>query len=414
MQGGAVLKKLLFKIIIILACSGISIITVISLTIYTRLAQPDSAADESGKYVDTISPQADKGEQKDIREMRGIWLPYMCLTLSKNEQSETSFRRKVCGILDKCSACGLNTVIMQVRPFSDALYPSEYYPWSHILTGEQGADPGYDPLAIMVQEAHKRNIALHAWINPFRISTGSTPPELSRDNPYIKWKNNSVIDDENYYFEYENGLYFDPSSRHVRELIINGVRELAENYDIDGIQIDDYFYPAEDDSLDAESYEKYKNTLSDGSMMLSHKEWRKNNINMLICGMYTAAHSAKKDILFGIAPQCNFENDEKMSADIQSWCSLSGYVDYICPQLYVSNEHPVFPFEKLADEWCRVMKNESTLLYFGLGLYKVGTDADSGTWLTGENIIRSQINSLQKRGVNGFILYSYEFIDNFS
>ena len=411
------MKKMFIKITRIFICTGLLLITVISLMLYSTLAPTDKTEYQSGtvNYYDKDENSLnDTLIQTNRQEMRGIWLPYMCMTLGKNEQSEAAFRRKACDILDKCAACGLNTVIMQVRPFSDALYPSEYYPWSHILTGKQGTDPGYDPLKIMVQEAHERNIALHAWLNPFRISTGITPDELCEDNPYIKWINDSDMNDEPFYFEYENGLYFDPSSRHVRELIINGVRELAENYDIDGIQIDDYFYPAEDEELDAESYEYYKRSLSDGSVMLSQQEWRKSNINMLICGMYTAAHSAKKDILFGIAPQCNFENDEKMSADIKSWCTWSGYVDYICPQRYVSNEHPVFPFEDLADEWCDFMKNESTLLYFGLGLYKVGTDADSGTWLTGENIIRSQIASLRKRGVNGFILYSYEYIDKYS
>ncbi len=408
------MKKLLFKMLLISAYTGLLLTALISLALYSVLEPAETSSYRSAENSShDESSHSDTEPQSDIQEMRGIWLPFMCLTLSRDEQSEAAFRKKACEILDKCALCGLNAVIMQVRPFSDALYPSEYYPWSHILTGKQGADPGYDPLKIMVQEAHKRSIALHAWINPFRISTAGAPPELSSDNPYIRWKNDSSMNDEPFYFEYENCLYFDPSSSRVRELIINGVRELAENYDIDGIQIDDYFYPSEDESLDAESYEKYKSTLSSGSDVLPQTEWRKSCINMLICGMYTAVHSAGKDIVFGIAPQCNFENNEKMSADIESWCSRSGYVDYICPQLYISNDHPVFPFESLAAEWCGSIKSENTLLYFGLCLYKVGTDADSGTWLTGEDIIKSQISFLRRRGVNGFILYSYEYINNY-
>ena len=411
------MKKNLFRLLLVIAGTALSALIVTTLILYNGLAPIDKApvsdtgaedSEETHSSLNTTDNGADSPE-----EMRGIWLPYMCLTLSPDEQNESAFRRKACGILDKCSACGLNTVIMQVRPFSDALYKSKLFPWSHILTGTQGKDPGFDPLAIMTEEAHKRGLALHAWINPLRISTGNTPRELSEDNPYIKWQKGLQSPKENYFFEYQGGLYYDPSSKNVRALIAEGVRELVSSYDIDGVQIDDYFYPTEDESIDLASYEEYKSAIPDGSKPLSHQEWRKNNINSLICMMYMAVHSDGKDIEFGIAPQCNFDNDERMAADIRSWCSFSGYADYICPQLYVSNQHPVFPFRRLADEWCSAMKNEKTKLYFGLALYKVGTDEDSGTWLTSEDIIKSQIDYLRSHSVGGFILYSYEYIDNY-
>ena len=401
------IKKMIIKTSVIAAVLMLSLLSALAAALY---AVPDAVK----KAESAARPCASADKEAAQEELRGIWLPYMCLTLTEGEQSEDAFTKKICSVFDKCAGCGLNAVFMQVRPFSDALYKSGIFPWSHILTGVQGKDPGYDPLKIAVREAHKRALALHAWINPFRISTGITPPSLSDNNPYIRLKNESADDDEGFFFTYEGGLYFDPSSSRVRELIIDGVRELAENYDIDGIQIDDYFYPTEDESIDIESYRRYKSTLPEGSIALSHQEWRKSCINMLICGIYTAAHSAKDDIVFGIAPQCNFENDEKMSADIQSWCRFDGYADYICPQLYVSLEHPVFPFEKLAQEWCSVMKSGSTRLYFGLALYKVGTDADSGTWLTGEDIIKSQTAILRNYHADGFILYSYEYIGNYA
>ena len=129
--------------------------------------------------------------------------------------------------------------------------------------------------------------------------------------------------------------------------------------------------------------------------------------------MYMAVHSDGKDIEFGIAPQCNFDNDERMAADIRSWCSFSGYADYICPQLYVSNQHPVFPFRRLADEWCSAMKKAADgFLPEGEAEF-VYEDQDSGTWLTSEDIIKSQIDYLRSHSVGGFILYSYEYIDNY-
>ncbi len=363
-------------------------------------------------YMAQMTMSENSSSEKNS-ELKGVWIPCMSLVLNESERSESGFRKKFSAIAENCSSHGLNTLIVHVRPYGDSLYRSELFPWSHILTGTQGKDPGFDPLEIILEEAHKRHLAVHAWINPLRISTGQTPPTLSSGNPYMKWKNDPETDLNELTFECDGGIYYDPSSPKTRKLILDGVRELTENYDIDGIHIDDYFYPSEETDYDKQNYDNYLKTVSDGCIPLSQGDWRKNNINMLISGMYDIIHNADKDIVFGISPQCNFDNNEKISADIKSWCGIEGYADYICPQIYVSNDHPVFPFRTLADEWCSFVKADIKL-YFGLGLYKAGTDADSGTWLGSDDIIQTQIDYLRKKNVGGYILFSYDYLNKTS
>lgn len=361
-----------------------------------------TAFDEASQ---TLPPSADE-------EVRGVWIPYMSLQLNKDEQDEAHFRQKIDAMLDRCVQHDLNTVIVQVRPFGDALYPSDYFPWSHILTGTQGKAVPYDPLAIIVEDAHQRHLAVHAWVNPFRISTGQTPPALSDDNPYSRWQKDNDPDNDLYTFAYDGGLYYDPAYPAVRALIIDGVRELVSRYPLDGIQIDDYFYPSEEEGYDHLSYEAYCDTVGEGCPPLSLSEWRKNNVNMLLAGMYRAIHQARNGVVFGIAPQCNFDNNEKLSADVLRWCRDNGYMDYLCPQLYVSIAHPVFPFKALADRWRELVKDRPIQLYFGLALYKVGTDADGGTWLSDTDNLSEEIDYLRQCGVNGYLLYAYDYLEN--
>lgn len=397
------MKKIILRLAVVFVMISLLCGTVWFICIRQNNREEQNYSEKSGS---SSEPEPTGTTEKKETEMRAVWIPFMSLQLSEEERNREGFEKKISEMFDNCVSHKLNTVIVHVRPFGDAIYPSEYFPWTHILSGEQGKGLSFDPLECITEQAHKRGLAVHAWINPLRISTGKTPPKLSKDNPYEKWKNK-----EGYFFKYNDGIYYDPSNPEVRELIINGARELAQKYDIDGVQIDDYFYPEEMTGYDRNAYDKYKASVANGYKPLSIEEWRKNNINMLISGMYDAVHSAGKGIVFGISPQCNFDNNEKMSADIISWCTSGGYADYICPQLYVTNEHPVFPFDELANKWIQVVKNKDIRLYFGLGLYKAGTDADSGTWLKSSNNISEQISSLRQKGANGFMLYSYEFLD---
>ncbi len=336
--------------------------------------------------------------------MSAVWVPFMSLDLSGTDRSEAAARKRLEDIFDRVKQAGADTVFLHVHPFCDALYKSSLFPSSHLLSGKQGQEPGYDFLKIAAELAKKRSLHIHAWVNPLRVTYSKTPSALSADNPYNKWKNDNNSANDRWCFKSSGNIYLNPAYPEVRRLITDGIREIVRNYDIDGVVIDDYFYPDGDFDADKTEYELY--TSSAGDTYLSQSNWRKQNINSLVSSFYSAVHYEKPGCVFGISPQCNMENDERLAADIRSWCSISGYCDYISPQTYVSMAHPVLPFEKSVREWKKLVTNKSIRLYISLALYKEGTDADSGTWQ--EDEIRKQISYCKKAGTDGYVLFSSE------
>lgn len=377
------------------------------------LAEPAAASfSEASSLTESSQTQPQSSADGQAEEMRGVWIPFMSLDIGSGDNSEKAFQEKIDGILDACVQKKMNTVFVHVRPFGDALYPSKYFPWSHTLTGKQGENPNYDPLEYIVSAARQRNLKIHAWVNPLRIRYNKTPAELSEDNPHVLWHNDDISENDNYTVEYDNGIYFNPAYSEVRKYIIDGIIEIVKSYDIDGIHFDDYFYPTEDTEFDKEAYNSYCESLDENAKPLSLSEWRKNNINTLIAGVYSAVHNTKSDVVFGISPQGNIENDEKLYADVTQWCSVRGYIDYICPQIYVSNTHPFLPFPDTARRWRELVTCDGIKLYCGLGLYKAGTDDDEGTWLKSNEEIKTQIESVRSLNYDGFALYSYEYLEN--
>lgn len=346
-------------------------------------------------------------------EMRGIWIPYMTLDMSNTDRTEKTFTSKINTILDNCKKYKANTIIVHVRPFCDSIYPSEYFPSSHIISGKQGVNSDYDPLEIIINLAKEKGLKVHAWVNPLRIKLSESNFNLAENNPCLIWQNDDDKSNDSYIMTYKNGIYLNPAYPETRKLIIDGIREIVKNYDVDGIQLDDYFYPSEEKDYDKSSYEQYKSSLSSGSIPMTQEEWRTANINSLVSGIYSAVHSENENCLFGIAPECNTDNDIKAGADVFSWGNTYGYVDYICPQIYVSNNHQTAPFQELADKWKKIVSNSNVKLYLGLAVYKAGTDADNGTWLENNessNIIASQIEYSRKIKTDGFMLYSYDYL----
>lgn len=340
-------------------------------------------------------------QRKPAEEIRGVWVSYMSLDVENETDKESAFKEKIDQIIEDMKSANLNTMIVQVRPFSDALYPSEYYPWSHILTGTQGEDPGYDPLKYIVEQAHGNEIAVHAWINPYRISTQETPSALSADNPYLR--------DPDLGVEINGSLYLNPASGEAQELIAEGAAEIARNYHVDGIQFDDYFYPQDCGDFDESDYQAY---CESADSPLSLEEFRKENVNTLIQKVYTAVHNANRNTVFGISPQGNLGNNAKLYADVEKWCAEEGYIDYICPQVYFSLDNPALTFEDGLQEWLELEKHDNLALYVGIPAYKAGTDADSGTWLDNDDILETELKIVREKKLNGFMLYSYDSFHN--
>lgn len=343
--------------------------------------------------------------ERSTKEMRGVWVSYIELDMqNESDKSESAFRKKFKDIAITSKNAGFNTLIVQVRPFCDALYDSKFFPYSHILSGEQGVNPGYDALKVMCEICSELDLDIHAWVNPYRISTDSTPQVLSENNPY-------VIDNE-LGEETENGIFLNPANKMARKLIIDGVTEIVKNYDVDGIQFDDYFYPTQDSEFDDEEYAEYVDTV--GAMnCMSVDNWRIANVNTLICDTYRAIHKISNDVDFGISPQGNIDNNAKIYADVKSWCICKGFVDYICPQLYYSLENPALTFENSLNSWASLDINKNVKLYVGLAGYKANTDSDEGTWLYSDNVLSKEYKiAIQNEKVSGIMLYSYSALED--
>lgn len=333
------------------------------------------------------------------KELAGVWVPYMSLETA--EHTREAFESNFKGIADSAKEKGLNALFVHVRPFCDALYPSEQYPWSHILTGTQGQDPGFDPLEFMVEYTHGLGMEFHAWINPLRVCTAKTPAELS--GPIAELR-----EDAPYYFmEWQGALYLDPAYPYVRTLIAKGAAEVAGKYPVDGIHFDDYFYPSQDESLDAEAYQLHVETVSEPLDLL---DWRTANINAMVAEVYDRVKAVRPEVQFGISPQGNIQNDAGMGADVEAWCAMPGYVDYICPQVYYGFENPGLNYTQALEDWQALYKHEGLKLYIGLALYKAGDSAQGEAWAGGD-VISRQIEAARELPCNGVVLYSSAFLD---
>lgn len=392
------------KKIVPIIVSVIAMLSVICISSFTREKTPKKQNDINN--IAALSSKATADTPESDEEMRGVWVSYMELSM-ENESSKTqkAFEDKFIEIAQKCRESGFNTLIVQVRPFCDALYKSSYFPWSHILTGTQGENPQYDALRIMCDICKKYNLKIHAWINPYRVSSNETPKKLSDNNPYIK---NSEIG-----IKTDNGIFLDPSNETAQQLICDGVKEIAENYDVDGIQFDDYFYPTEDEGFDKKQYSAYVDKYgSENSMSLEN--WRIQNVNTLICKAYRTIKGVNSSIEFGISPQGNIGNNDGLYADVKSWCTCKGFADYICPQIYFSLENPALTFEKCLDSWTSLDFDENVKLYVGLGGYKAGNgEYDEETWLLSDSILADEYGILRNnKSVRGFMLYSYSCLED--
>lgn len=369
-------------------------------------AEP-SAAENSVEVV--FSSTAPEQEDSNAAEttakaeepLVGVWIPYMALDVT--EKTEEAFKENFDAKLAAAKSVGANAVFVHVRPFADSLYPSEYESWSHLLTGMQGKDPGYDPMEYMVNAAHEQNMQFHAWINPLRIASTTIPPELDENGFYMQ----NYVNHPEYFMAYNSGIYYNPASAYIRNRIADGAAEIAEKYDVDGIHFDDYFYPTDDESIDAEQYAAY---VKETEEPLTLHEWRTANVNALIAAVYSRVKEANENVQFGISPQGNLENNEMINADVYTWCAQAGYIDYVCPQLYYSFENEALPFETALQNWCALKRLPSIKLYIGLAVYKAGTDADNGTWLNTTDTLAKQIDRAKEAGADGMVLYAVDHL----
>ena len=335
-------------------------------------------------------------------ETNGIWISYIELNSMLKGKSEEQFISNINTAFANCKSIGVNTVYVHVRPFGDAIYPSELFPWSFYASGEQGVSPEFDPLQVMIDRAKANGLKFHAWFNPYRIKLNSSPFELSDDNMAVK--------DPSMVINWSGGQFYDPSNEKSRKLIIDGIKEVVSKYDVDGVQFDDYFYATPDMSVDAASYQQY---LTSGGK-LAQDDWRRENVDVLVKDTYSAIKEIKPKVEFGISPQGNNQNNfSSQFADVEKWATTSGYVDYIAPQIYWGYEHKSAPFSEKLEEWSNIVTSDDVDLIIGLGAYRSGkADANAGDganeWIDNTDVLLRQIKDIQNNSKSkGFILYGY-------
>lgn len=366
-----------------------------------------------------------KGDAIYKEHLRGVWVcTVVNLDWPSREAMDTvddnarikKSKQELIEILDRALELNLNAIFFQVSPSADAFYKSDIVPWSRYLTGTLGKDPGFDPLEFVISESRKRDLEVHAWFNPYRVSLNTTSQtrecldvekSVYKENPsWIRTANSRFV--------------VDPGIPEVKEWAITRVMEVVENYDIDGVHFDDYFYYESyfGDLDDEKTFEKYNNGRFDNI-----KDWRRNNTYTLIKMLSEELRRVNSKIKFGISPsgiwsnksdeqpegsntQGGFTNFDQCFADTKKWVEEE-LIDYIAPQLYYSFENPRAPYEELARWWQAVVKGKNVHLYIGNALYKVNDDADSAfLGDRGVEQIQRQLDlNFKLKGVKGSILF---------
>ncbi len=371
--------------------------------------KPSSSAQSVESEV-ASSRQSVAGEAVVLNDrLRGMWISFFEIQVMC--ESKKGFRYEFAKALDQCADYGTNSVYVHVRSHCDAYYKSDIFPWSVYVTGEQGKAPDFDPLEIMIEEAHKRDIQIHAWINPYRVSTQSTDLALLSDlNPAKKWLTDDDETNDYRVVECDGGLYLNPCDIEVQRLIVDGVREIVKYYNVDGVHFDDYFYPTTEEWFDEPQYAEYLMSVS--SNPLSLDDWRRANVNSMVGAVYNAVKDVRSNCIFGISPMASIENNyHTVFADIKAWLD-GGYVDYVMPQLYFGFEYPSEKsrFDVLLDQWIKLFDNYEQRLYIGLGAYRIGsTDVDNIEWSEHNDILSRQLKHIDSVGkTDGYVIYSYQ------
>jgi uncharacterized lipoprotein YddW (UPF0748 family) len=310
-----------------------------------------------------------------ISEFRGVWIatvenidwPLRGMVNSTDQKAE--YIRQ----LDMHKKNGMNAVIVQVRPSADAFYPSPYEPWSQWLTGVQGRPPSpyYDPLQFLVEEAHKRGMEFHAWLNPYRADNNIGGSSIARNHItrlHPEW-----------FLTYGDKKYFDPSNKQAQDFVVNVVRDIVKHYAVDAIHMDDYFYPYRIPGKAFPDGLAYRASRSP----LSKDDWRRSNVDSIISMISIAIKKEKPWCKFGVSPFSVWRNKDKdpmgsdtkagvtnyddLYADILLWLQ-KGWIDYVAPQLYLEIGHSKIAYETMLDWWSQ--HSYGRHVYIGHGIYR--------------------------------------------
>lgn len=375
-----------------------------ALTVSLMHAPPTAATPtQQDDTLCSIDPEA-----PPKRQMRAEWIAGVHNIDWPSEQglSPAEQRAELVELYDGAVANGLNAVFVQIRPTADAFWDSPHEPWSEWLTGRQGEDPGYDPLEFAVEEAHERNLEFHAWYNPYRVAMHDDPSRLVEEHP--------ARQNPEWTFSYGGQLYYDPGVPEAREFVIEAMMHSVENYDLDGVHFDDYFYPypvAGEEVPDEDTFAEH------GGGFADIEDWRRDNVDTMVREMSEAIDAAEPHVKFGISPFGIWRNSstdpegsdtsgsqsyDDQYADSRKWV-LKGWLDYINPQVYWEIGLPVADYAALVPWWEQVAAGTDTHLYIGQAAYKVGNE---GAWSDPRELSRHLDLNRDHEGVHGDVYFS--------
>jgi uncharacterized lipoprotein YddW (UPF0748 family) len=357
-----------------------------------------------------------------VKDKTGLWVSNVLnIDLPILEGDGKNYIDKIDELLHVCKQNNINVLYFQVRTTNDAFYQSSINPWSRYLTKQEGKEPPFDVFEYVLDKCHQQHIEVHAWCNPYRISANGNLSideylDTCDDLNFAKQHKDTIVLDE------KGKLIFNPADPKVKQHIIASMVELCENYDIDGIHFDDYFYPYAPLSKERNDLAFYEKRLDKTETL---GDFRRRQVNELIEGVYKAIKKVNPAILFGISPfgiwknkfndplgsntskQCS-ESYYKLYADSVLWVN-KGWVDYIVPQLYFPFGHPIAPFADLVDFWVKVVKDTKVDLYIGHGAYQIGTKDE---WQNDDEMIDQLYYANQFKEVQGNIFFTYHnFLD---
>lgn len=356
-------------------------------------------------------PATQPASSSGSAEMRAIWISCYDYT-SAAGKTRAQYKAITDRMFKNIRDNGLNTAFVHLRANSDAFYKSDLFPYSAFIAGTEGASLPFDPFAVLLESAKTYGISVHGWINPFRVSTKNNTSLLSPANPAKKILDAGNTDGR--VCVLANGIYYNPAHTENHKLILDGVREILGKYDIDGIHIDDYFYPSKSETIDAAQYKAYKN--SGGTMSLT--KWRIANVNAFVASLYSAVKAVDSSVTVSISPSGQIDKAlDEAYADCRLWLSQKGYADIIIPQIYFGFEHQTQDFNKLLKQWASLPRHSSVKLMCGIAAYKCAKeDAYAGSgkkeWQSNSDILARQLTAIRSnKNYCGFAVFSYSDLE---
>ncbi|MBO5682936.1 MAG: family 10 glycosylhydrolase [Clostridia bacterium] len=365
---------------------------------------------------DEEKPASELYEARNYDKPKAIWLSQFDMkeiyTNAGGQRDIAEYTALLERVISNVASMGINTVFIQLRPNGDSIYPSELFPASIYVTGAYGEEHEYDPFQIFLDLAHKEDLSVHAWINPLRCMSVDKIDLISQKYEikqwYLRGKDSPLREVSGY-------LYLDPAYEEARQLVCAGALEIIKKYNVDGIHIDDYFYPTTDESFDADSYAAMN------ADSLSLADFRRAQIDLLVSSIHDTVKEQNPTLLFGVSPSGNNDrNFNELYADVSTWCR-EGYIDYLAPQIYFGFEHTTRPFDEVLREFSELAQAGDVPLVVGITLEKAQNGYEGigdswagdgyGEWIAQKNVIKRSLEYVRELDDSyGIALFSYRLL----